>query len=219
MGFARQIGRLFKGIGKNTVRSESAFKSLVRTSKPLRKISKRLGKKLLTKKAMTYGVAGGVIGATSHYVSDYIRNNSGCFLYDKDGKPTCKIRDLSCCSQKTVPSSLKFCDESTENYSLPKLFINDESFENGFRTPCDFYIDEGVDSCCNKYCDCAFHECGEGVQMKCQNPTIGEAMSHIAGNVGSGILNTTLTIFPFLKGFGIIVLCILFLSIIINFIF
>lgn len=216
MGLTREIGRILKGIGKHSVRSKKTFTSLMRKSKPLRNLSKKLGKKILTKKGIAFTGAAAAMGATSHYVTEYIRNNSGCFLYDKNGKPTCKIRDLSCCSQKHVPNSLKFCDDYKENYSFPKLFINDESFRNGLRMPCEKYLDE--ESCC-KYCDCLYHECDEGVTMKCQNPTIGEAMSHIAGTVGSGILSTTLTIFPFLKGFGIIILCILFLSIAVKFIF
>lgn len=220
MGLTLEIGKILKGIGKHSVRSKKRFTSLLHTSKPLRNLSKKLGKKILTKKGMTYTGAAAAIGITSQYVTDYIRNNSGCFLYDKDGKPTCKIRDLSCCSQKDVPNPLKFCDDLNEKNPLPKLFINDETSQNSFGTqsPCYNYEDEGIESCC-KYCDCIYHKCDEDVTMKCKNPTIGEAMSHIAGTVGSGILNTTLTIFPFLKGFGIIILFILVLSIIINFIF
>lgn len=210
MGLTREIGRILKGVGKHSVRSKKAFTSLLHTSKPLRNLSKKLGKKILTKKGITYTGAVAAIGITSQYVTDYIRNNSGCFLYDKDGKHICKIRDLSCCSMIDVPKPLKFCDDLSEKNTLPKLFKNDQS-------PCFNYKDEGIESCC-KYCDCLYHNCDEGLTMKCQNPTVGEAMSHIAGTVGSGILNTTLTIFPFLKGFGIIMLCVLVLSLIINFI-
>lgn len=220
MGLTREIGKIFKSIGRHSVRSKKTFTTLLHTSKPLRNLSKKLGKKILTKKGITYTSAAAAIGITSQYVTDYIRNNSGCFLFDKKDKPICKIRDLSCCSQNNAPNALKFCDDLDEKYSLPKLFINDESFQNssGNRSPCFNYEDEGMGSCC-KYCDCLYHKCDEGVTMKCQNPTIGEAMSHIAGTVGSGILSTTLTIFPFLKGFGIIMLCILVLSILINFMF
>lgn len=215
MGLARQIGRFFKtagkDLGKRSVKSPTAFKKLVKKSETLGRLSKKLGEKLITKKNLTYAVAISAVGVTAEYVTDYIRENSGCFLYDKKGTRICKVRGLSCCSNTDVPKTLKFCDEG--KHPLSNFFKSSLDAS----TACSDYVDES-ESCC-KFCECIYHKCDEGVKMKCEDPTIGEAMSHIAGTVGSSILSTTLTIFPFLKGFGIFLLCIVFLIITLRFIF
>ena len=193
----RRIGEILKNVGKYSVRSKKAFIKLAKSSKPLRKLSKNLGKKILNKKTASIGLGTTAIGLTAQYVAEYIENNSGCFLYDENGKLICKVRKLSCCSPEKTSELCNFCEDH------PKLFINDKDFKS--TNICESYINKKTKSCC-EYCDCIFHKCEKDEKMKCNTPTINEALSNLAGKVGSGILNTTLSIFPFLKIIGIIFL-------------
>ena len=217
MGLSRQVAKFLSNAGKYSTRSKKAFKNLVARSKPLHEISTDLGKKLLTKKNfkklltkknVMYGGGLSAVGATAHYVTQYIRNNSGCFLYDSNGKRSCKVRSLSCCSQKNTPEAVQFCDD------YPKLFLNDDNFLK--TSPCDG--NEKSENCC-KYCDCIYHECDKGEKMECENPTVNDAISHLVGKVGSDIFDAALTVFPFLKGIGIFVLLVIFLFVALKIIF
>lgn len=207
----KRFGEFFKTIGKRSVKSKKIFRKLVSNNDTLKTISRDLGKQLLKKKTLSYAVGATAIGATADYVVKYIKKNSGCFLYDKNNKRICKVNPLSCCSKNKISEPLTFC-----NQNHPKLFVHDKMFN--ISSACNSYNESTDDICC-KYCDCAFHHCENDQKMKCDSPTIGEALSHLASNVGSEIFNTTLTIFPFLKGMGIVFLFVIFLFVMLNIFF
>lgn len=104
--------------------------------------------------------------AGSQYVNDYIKQNSGCFLYEGD-EIKCKVKELSCCQPDPVPE-LPFC-----NWNL------DNSFCNG-------YDEEKEDSCC-QFCDCQHHTCLPNQELKCRRPTVGEALTYFSDKVSDNV--------------------------------
>lgn len=179
----------------------SGFKFVARGSKNVLKLAKRhkvLNKALKTifnkKTALVAGVSGAVaIGA--QYVNQYIHDNSGCFLYDR-GVLQCKMKDLSCC--QTGETDVAFCDP----------------FPTVHASICDGYDTERETSCC-RLCDCQHYDCSPSQELKCRNPTVGEALSFFAKSGTKSLLSTVFDSIPYLKPilFGIVGVVVLFLLI------
>lgn len=179
-----KVGKRFKDF-KFQAKSKSALDALVRGSKKLENVIKKLFSK---KTLMAVGVTSAVsIGITS--IWDYIESNSGCFMKKTDHS-ICKVRELSCC-QKDALDNVPFCSGISVDY------------EN----ICDQFNEEREGSCC-RLCNCEAFHCDGDETMQCQRPTVGEALTHFAQTLGSGVWSSVEAIFPWLTyvlyGIGIV---------------
>lgn len=161
------------------------FKVLTKSQKALQKLvksNKKLSgaiKTVFSKKGLKVVAAGAVIGTGVASIWNYIESNSGCFKKRPDGT-VCKYNELSCC-QKGKLDNISFCDGMEKLVNVCKDFNEDD--EN---------------SCC-RLCDCKYVNCLPGETMKCQRPTVAEALNHFASQVGSTVWSGIGTIFPWIS--------------------
>lgn len=120
-------------------------------------------------------IAGAIVGGMDH-LWDYIEANSGCFKKLSDGS-VCKVIELSCCQKNSV--------ENIPN--CPGM----ESFTHA----CENFDEDTEKSCC-KLCSCEKSICDTDVEMKCQKPTVGDALTHFANEFGSSTWSALKKIFP-----------------------
>lgn len=120
-----------------------------------------------------------IVGLATASIMNYIDSNSGCFLKKKDS--VCKVRAFSCC-QKNPVDNVPFCPEP-------------DSLKNVCENFKENYDDEKEDACC-RLCSCQFFNCAANETLKCQRPTVGEALTHIAATLGQNTSSIFSALFP-----------------------
>lgn len=125
-------------------------------------------KSVFSKKGILIAGGTGVLSYGAAKISEYISENTGCFLFDENGS-VCKMKDLSCCQQSEgeVPPCTPF------KTILPNA--------------CDGYDEKSEDSCCRR-CDCQYHDCLPTQSMECRKPTVGDALSYFQQNLTDSFL-------------------------------
>ncbi|GFQ68169.1 uncharacterized protein TNCT_729901 [Trichonephila clavata] len=122
-------------------------------------------KQIFSKKAFVLATGSTLIGLGTHYVNEYIQENSGCFLYEK-GRVHCKVKELSCCQPQPV-HDVPFCS----------LHLSSQL--------CTGFDEDAEKSCC-RLCDCQHQRCWPGQELKCRRPTVAEALSYFSKDFGFG---------------------------------
>lgn len=156
-------------------KSQKALKSLVSSNEKL----KGAIKTVFSKKGLKVAAVGTLVGTGVASIWNYIESNSGCFKKKPDGT-VCKYNELSCC-QKGKLDNVSFCDGAQKLGKVCKGFNEDDE-----------------KSCC-RLCDCKYVDCLPGDTMKCQRPTVAEALNHFANQVGSTVWSGIETIFPWIS--------------------
>lgn len=180
----RKVAKRFKDF-KFKTKSKAALQRVVAGSKKLENVLKKLFNK---KTIMAVGISSAVgIGINS--IWNYIESNSGCFMKRND-QSICKVRELSCCQQDEL-DNVSFCPGISPTY----------------KNLCENFNEEQEGSCC-KLCTCQEFQCDTDETMQCQRPTVGEALTHFAQTLSSGIWSSVEAIFPWMSyvlyGIGII---------------
>lgn len=171
----KPISKRFKGF-KVLTKSEKALKKLVSSNEKL----KGAIKTVFSKKGLKVAAAGAIIGTGVAHIWNYIESNSGCFKKKSDGS-VCKYQELSCCQNGKL-DNVPFCDGMEKLANVCKDFNEDD--EN---------------SCC-RLCDCKYvNNCLPGDTMKCQRPTVADALNHFATQVGSTVWSGIGTVFPWIS--------------------
>lgn len=160
------------------MKSKNALKSFFKNQKALTKIADKIFTKKGLIRAGTLATAGTALGLVVDNVWSFIHTNSGCFKEKTDGT-LCKVKELSCCQPLAV-GGVEVCDEVL-----------------GMVNVCDGY-DESTEGSCCKNCDCDFYDCLPNETMKCQRPTVAEAVKHFASEVGMNLWSGLEWIFPWL---------------------
>lgn len=170
----KSISKRFNNFNVLT-KSQKALKRLVNGNEKL----KRAFKTVFNKKSLKVAAVGTVVGAGVATVWNYIESNSGCFKKKLDGS-VCKYNELSCC-QKGELDNVSFCDGIQKLTNVCKDFNEDDE-----------------KSCC-RLCDCKYINCLPGENMKCQRPTVAEALSHFAAQASSTVWSGIGTFFPWIS--------------------
>lgn len=175
---------------KVLTKSRKALKNLVASNEKL----KGAIKTVFSKKGLKVVAAGTVVGAGVASIWNYIESNSGCFKKRSDGS-VCKYNELSCC-QKGKLDNVPFCDGMDKMANV-----------------CNGFDEEDEKSCC-RLCDCKHVHCLPGDTMKCQRPTVAEALNHFANQVGSTVWSGIGTVFPWISyvWYGLIVIFVLWIT-------
>lgn len=167
----RAMNKRFKAFNVVT-KSMSNLDGLVRKNTKMQKVIKTVFSK---KTAVVAGV-GTALGLGISSIWNYIESNSGCFKKLRDGS-VCKVKELSCC-QKERLDNVPNC---------PGM--------GPFQNACHNYDADQEESCC-LLCDCVDSHCDEGEEMKCQRPTVADALTHFADQVKSGVWSAVEAVFP-----------------------
>lgn len=164
-------GRKFAPFKVN-VKSAKVLEGTVAKNARMRRVIKQVFSK---KAAVTAGV-GTAVGLGVASIWNYIESNSGCFKKLRNGS-VCKVQELSCC-QKGSLDNVPNCSGMAS-----------------YRSVCDQEYDDSDASCC-KLCSCAEMGCDESEEMRCQRPTISDALAHFAATVKEGVGSALVTLFP-----------------------
>jgi hypothetical protein len=166
----------FKDFVKKVTRHPIKLKNMINSNKLLNKAVNSVFNKKLFKRA---GIAT-VAGLGIHYITEYIKNNSGCFL-NESSKIKCKVQTFSCCEPNVV-KDIPICS----NNSL-KL-----------KNPCHGFDEEKEGSCC-RMCSCDHFDCAPGQKLECKRADVAEALTHFAQATTSGIWSGITSVFPTLN--------------------
>lgn len=178
------VARKFR-VYKGSVKNVKHLDGIVKQDSALRKVISAV----FSKRGLKITAASTVVGVGVSYINNYIQSNSGCFLTSNTS--VCKVRDLSCCQPDPV-EGVPFC---------PGIFK---------KNACSGFNEEKEDSCC-RLCDCKYSKCLPDQTLECRRPTIGEALSHYAQGMTSGLLSYLeffLKIFYWVAGMGVGILAI-----------
>lgn len=171
---AKPISKRFNNF-KVLTKSQKALKKLVSSNEKL----KGAIKTVFSKKGLKVAAAGALVGTGVASIWSYIESNSGCFKKKSDGS-VCKYDELSCC-QKGKLDNVPFCHGTKNLTNVCKDFDEDDE-----------------KSCC-RLCDCEYVDCLPGDTMKCQRPTVADALNHFASQVGSTVWSGIGTVFPWIS--------------------
>lgn len=127
------------------------------------------------KAALAAGFAS-VVGYGAASIWNYIESNSGCFK-KLGGGSVCKVKELSCCQKKSL--------DNVPNCAGMGVYGH----------VCHGYDDATEESCC-KLCSCQELHCDENEELKCQKPTVADAIAHFAEKAKSGVWSAIETVFP-----------------------
>lgn len=166
----------FKEFDFKVPKTKNAFKKIVRENA---KLSKAVHK-IFNKKTLMVVGAGAALGYGIDRIWDYVESNSGCFKKQGGDDSVCKVRELSCCQPKDS-DNVGFC----------------QGFENAYRNACQGFDEDAEGSCC-KFCDCVTLNCGPGEEVRCQRPTVADALTHFTKTLGSGVWSALTAVFPWL---------------------
>lgn len=180
----RPKGRLFNF--KPSARIHGKFKSVRLRPKSLGHLDEMVAKKsalrrvvgqVFSKKGLAAAGVGTAVGVGVSSIWNYIESNSGCFRRRPDGS-VCKALELSCC-QRDALDNVAGC---------PGL--------GHLRAACDGFDEDAEGSCC-KLCSCdGVDGCPDGEEMRCQRPTVADALTHFAEGVQSGVWSAVGAVFP-----------------------
>lgn len=166
-----KIHKKFKSIQLNP-KSMKHLDDLVKKKSSVRKVID----KVFSKKGLAVAGAGTAVGVGVSSIWNYIESNSGCFMKQLDGS-VCKVHELSCCQPATLDN------------------VANCSGLSHFQKTCDNFDEDAEKSCC-RLCNCEHVGCPDSEELKCQKPTVADALTHFADSVKSGVWSAIGSVFP-----------------------
>lgn len=137
---------------------------------------KKLIGNVFSKKGLAVAGVGTAVGVGVSSIWNYIESNSGCFMKKQNGS-VCKVQELSCCQKATLDN-----------------VANCAGMEH-YQNVCEHYDEDQEQSCC-KLCSCDHVGCYDQEEVRCQKPTVADALTHFAESVQSGVWSAVESVFP-----------------------